>query len=120
MDARRAPSSTSPTFTVAAINGSYAAADLGIAGSDVLGSGTITGQSLSGDSLQKHFFIENATLQASVAGTASQVNATADLGAVALKMVNGSGSIQVQGSLTVKKLTTLESAGPGAARAPRR
>ena len=68
----------------------------------------ITGQSLSGDSLQKHFFIENATLQASVVGTASQVNATADLGAVALVMANGSGSIQVQGSLTLDNVTTFD------------
>jgi Ca2+-binding RTX toxin-like protein len=96
------------SFTVAAINNSYAAADLGIAGSDVGGTGTITGRSLSGDSLQKHVFLTNATFQASVAGAASQVNATADLGAVALQMVNGTGTIQVQASLTLPNLTTLD------------
>jgi Ca2+-binding RTX toxin-like protein len=101
-------SGTSSTLTVVAINNSYAAADLGIAGVDVKGTGTITGQSLSGDSLQKHFFIENATLQASVVGTASQVNATADLGAVALQMVNGTGSLKVQGSMALKNATTLQ------------
>ena len=92
----------------------YAAADLGIAGSDVAGIGTITGQSLSGDSLQKHFFIENATFQASVAGTASQVNATADLGAVALQMANGSGTIQAQGIADAHERHHLRSVGPGA------
>jgi Ca2+-binding RTX toxin-like protein len=102
-----APGGGSQTFTIAAINSSYAAADLGIAGSDVTGTGTITGQSLSGDSLQKHFFIRNATLQASVVGTASQVNATADLGAVALQMVNGTGSLQVQGSMTIPSATLM-------------
>ncbi len=101
-------SSAPSTLTVAAINGSYAAADLGIAGSDVEGVGMITGQSLSGDSLQKHFFIENTTLQASVIGTVSQASATGDLGAVAMVMANGSGSIQVQGSLTLKNATTFD------------
>ena len=96
------------TLTVAAINGSYAASDLGIAGSDVEGIGMITGQPLSGDSLQKHFFIENAALQASVVGTVSQASATGDLGAVALVMANGSGSIQVQGSLTLSNATTFD------------
>ncbi len=98
----------SPTFTVAALNGSYAAADLGIIGSDVLGLGTITGQSLSGDTLKQHFFIENATIQASITGTASQVAGQADLGAVALQMVNGTGSILVQGSLTLANATSFD------------
>ena len=96
------------TLTVAAVNGSYAASDLGIAGSDVEGIGMITGQPLSGDSLQKHFFIENAALQASVVGTVSKASATGDLGAVALVMANGSGSIQVQGSLTLSNATTFD------------
>ena len=98
-------SDTSPNFTIAAVKNSYAASDLGIAGSNV---GGITGQSLSGDSLQKHFFIENATLDATVAGTASQVNASADLGAVALVMANGTGTIQVKGSLTFANVTTFD------------
>ena len=72
------------------------------------GTGTITGQSLSGDSLQKHVFIQNATVQASVAGTASQVNGTADSGAVALQMNNGYGTLQAQGSLTLTNPTTLQ------------
>ena len=101
-------SGTSTDFTVAGINNSYAAADLGIAGSDIEGTGLITGQSLSGDSVQKHVFIENATYQAGVVGTASHVGGTADLGAVALVMANGTGSIQVQGSLALKNATTLD------------
>jgi Ca2+-binding RTX toxin-like protein len=99
---------TSPIFAVTALNQSEAAADLGILGTDVLGIGTITGHSLSGDTLQNHFFIENVTIQASITGTASQVNATADLAAVALKMVNGTGTIQGQGSIALKKLVTLQ------------
>ncbi len=101
-------SSTAPIFTVAAINSSYAGADLGILGADVEGIGVITGQSLSGDSLQKHFFIESATLAANVVGTVSQANATADFGAVGLTMSNGSGSIQVQGSLSITNATTFD------------
>jgi Ca2+-binding RTX toxin-like protein len=100
-------SGTSTYFTVASINNSFAAADLGIAGSDVEGIGLISGQSLSGDSLQKHVFIENATFQASVVGAASKLSGKADLGAVALVTANGTGSIHVQATLGLKNVTTL-------------
>ncbi len=124
-----APSSSGQTsvFSIVAVNGSlaaedlgiqhlqvspanqsYAAGDLGIQGVDVGSTGSIYGLALHGDSLQKHFFIENATFQGSLVGTATQVNATADFGAVPLKMTNGSGAIQAQGSLTIKNLTTLQ------------
>jgi Ca2+-binding RTX toxin-like protein len=101
-------SSTSPNLTVTSVNGSHAAEDLGIAGADVARTGTLTGQSLSGDSLQKHVFLQNATFQAGVDGTASQVNASATLGGVGLQMTNGSGSIHVQGTLTLRGPTTLQ------------
>ncbi len=101
-------SSGTATFTIAAINGSNAAADLGIAGVDAAGTGTIYGQSLSGDSLDKHVFIQNATVQASVTGTASQVYGAADLGAVSLLLNNGTGTITAQGSMTIAGPTTLD------------
>jgi Ca2+-binding RTX toxin-like protein len=98
----------SPAFTIAAINGSYAAADLGIAGTDSAGTGTIDGQSLSGDSLRKHIFAQNVTIQASVVGTASQLYGAADLAAVSLLLNNGTGTINAQGSLTIAGPTTLD------------
>jgi Ca2+-binding RTX toxin-like protein len=88
-------------LTIASINNSSAAADLGIAGVDVAATGTLTGQSLSGDTLAKHFFIQNATFHAGVNGTASQVSGAANLGAVALLLSGGSGAIHVQADMTL-------------------
>jgi Ca2+-binding RTX toxin-like protein len=126
-----AAAGTSATLGIASVNGSHAAEDLGIAransvaglgtftdqstggaqdptGTSQLSTTTITGLPLSGDSLAKHFFIQSTTFTATVDGNASQVNASANLGAVALQMVNGSGTIHVQGSVALQNATTLQ------------
>ena len=75
---RRVPAA--PNLTIISANGSHAAEDLGIAGADVDGEGTLYGLSLSGDSLQNHFFIQNATVSATIDGTASMVEGSVTLG----------------------------------------
>jgi Ca2+-binding RTX toxin-like protein len=109
-------------FTVAKAKQSPAGDDLGILGAALpasyvgaslpaaqMATATLTGHSLSGDSLQNHFFIQNATFTASVDGTVGQVNASANLAAVGLQMTHGTGSLHVQGSLKVPNLTTFQS-----------
>ncbi len=71
------------------------------------GEGTLYGLSLSGDSLQNHFFIQNATVSATIDGTASMVEGSVTLGAVGLNLVHGSGSLHLQGSLAIVGPTTL-------------
>ena len=91
-----------PEFTVRAINGSMAAGDLGIDAVDSNRTGTISGQRLDGDTLEKHAYIKNASFQIQVSGTASGITGSATLGSVAVTMTNGSGQIGVQGSLTLQ------------------
>ena len=93
---------------------SYAAGDLGIQGSDVESTGTITGRSLSGDSLAQHVFIQNASITAGVTGTASGITGSAIVGqsgqpgSVGLLLSNGTGSLNLQGTLSIAGPTTLQ------------
>jgi Ca2+-binding RTX toxin-like protein len=102
-----APRDSDPAkFAVAAINNSYAAADLGIQGVDVAGTGTITGLALHGDSLEKHFFIQNPSFQAIVDAAANQIGGSANLGIVALLINSGSATAHAQAALTLQDPNT--------------
>jgi Ca2+-binding RTX toxin-like protein len=105
-------SDSSPGFSVSDISqDSPTATDLGIAGADAGQTGEVYGRPLHGDSWEKHFFLEDVNVNVSVDGSASHVAASADLSAIGLQMTNGSGSIHMQGGLTLQDPGTVAADG---------
>ncbi len=73
-------------FTVADLNDSQAALQLGILGPDADGDGRIEGAGLHGDSSADHFFIEDATLGGSIRLEANDIRASATLGFLGIEI----------------------------------
>ena len=84
------------TFSVAAVNGSFAALELGLLGEAVDNSDTIQGAPLHGETLSSRFFIENTRLKGSASLTANEINAGARFGFAGIGIEEGSGSISAE------------------------
>ncbi len=95
----------SSNFAVKPLNGSYAAQDLGLVGVFLGPDGNFDGSPLSGDTLAKHFFIQNPAFSFTIDGAASQITGSADLGPVGIQ-IGGSGTVHLQGSFTLQDPTT--------------
>ncbi|MEX2187724.1 MAG: hypothetical protein WD875_13050, partial [Pirellulales bacterium] len=90
-------------FSVAALQGSFAALDLGIVGSDVDGDGVIVGQALHGVSSGDRFFIDpaNSTLGGRLNLIAGDVDAAARVGFVDVSIVDGQGTATAAASVSL-------------------
>ena len=105
IDATTGPSA----FTVTALNGSSAPAQLGILG--VAGvNGTIEGTDLSGASLANNIFIQNATLGGKIT-LGGSVNASASFGFLGVKVQNGTATATASASFTLGNIEQSKSGG---------
>ena len=90
-------STGSGTFTVSGLNGSFAAIDLGIVGTDVDNDGQILGKALHGQMESGRFFIDatNANFNASASLASSDIDAAARFGFAGVAIEDGTSSVLV-------------------------
>jgi len=87
------PSGPEPEFKINAAGGSMAGIILGLLLKDDDGDGVIEGGALHGDLMDDHVFLDDVAFVAGIDLLAPTINATANFGLVGLSIVDGSGAV---------------------------